>query len=146
MDQHSEQVIASCDQPTVVRAGGVAAVLQVHGAALDAGSRMSMVFDHVRGTFDATVLRVLVALPSAEGGEVHLGSCALYGLRGASLPKPDGTLGGLQCKLDLSAHAAQLHAALLLQTEIRISILPHSALPDGVEITIERIRLCLEMF
>lgn len=110
--------------------------------------RMHVALENVRGTNDATVLRVFLrlALPSAgdETEETFLASAGLYGLRRASAP---GAGHGLQCMLDVTSHAA------LLMREIRseagrlvLAIRPHRPMPEGTAISIERIRLIAEMF
>jgi tyrosinase len=143
----SQIVVATRDELTCVRSAGVEAVLQVQGA-VGAARRIYLVLENVRGSFDATVLRVFLKAPAPDAGspasEVHLGSHALYGLRSASVPRADGQPGGLQCQLDVTPQSAQIAAALAGQAQLRLSILPHQPLPDGVEITIDRIRMSVE--
>jgi hypothetical protein len=148
-------VIAARDELTYVRSAGVEAVLQVKGAVGAAelpqpgpARRTYLALESIHGSFDATVLRVFLKAPAADAGspvsEVHLGSHALYGLRSASVPRADGQPGGLQCQLDVTPQSAHIAAALAGQAQLRLSIRPHQPLPDGVDITIGRIRMTVE--
>jgi hypothetical protein len=131
-----------------------AAVLPDWAGLLSAGAepgraiRMHVALEHLRGTHDATVLRVFlrVAEPQAghEAAETFLASAGLYGLRRASAPG-DGE--GLHCQLDVTAHAALLMRAMRGRDgRLMLAIRPHRPMPQGAAISIERIGLWGEQF
>lgn len=148
-------VIASCDNVTSVRSAGVEVTVRLQGAVLSDAATMSSIgstsrvyiaLENMRGTFDATVLRVQIRVRSPNGGgtaaEVYLGSIALFGLRKASVSHPGGTNAGLTSYLDFTSQANQLFGqALPPDAQFQVSIHPHHELPDGIEISIERIRI-----
>ena len=110
--------------------------------------RMHVALEQVRGTHDATVLRVFLqgTEPQAghEGAETFLASAGLYGLRRASAPG-DGE--GLHCHLDVTAHAALLARAMRRTDRgLMLAIRPHRPMPEGVAVSIERIWLWGERF
>lgn len=151
-------LVASCDNVTYVRSAGVEVTARAHGAFMSDAATMSgigttsrfyIALENMRGTFDAAVLRVHIQACSSDGhelaAEVYLGSIALFGLRNASSPRPDGASSGLTSYLDITPQANQLIGkALPLDARFQVWIRPHSELPDGVEISIERIRLYIE--
>lgn len=110
--------------------------------------RMHVALEHVRGTSDATVLRVFLREAEPQTGyepaETFLASAGLYGLRRASAPG-DGE--GLHCHLDVTAHAALLVRAMHgANGGLTLAIRPHRPMPDGVFISIERMGLWGERF
>lgn len=139
-------VIASCDDATCVRSTGAEAILQVHGELMDAigkDTRVYLALEKVRGTFDAAVLRVYLRT-STSADEVYLGSIALFGLRKASSPDAGGASAGMQSILDITPQARQFGwETLPADAQLHLSIRAHHALPDGVEIAIERICVCI---
>jgi len=136
-------VAASCDDTTEVRSTGAVAALQLREAditELESASHAYLTLQHMRGTFDAAVFRLLLGTD-----EIFLGSVALYGLRNASLPQADGSSKGLTSHLDLTAHARQLINALRsAEAPLPLVIRPHHPLPEGVAISIERISMWFE--
>jgi hypothetical protein len=131
-----------------------AAVLPDWAGLLSAGAepgraiRMHVALEHVRGTSDATVLRVLLPGGGPQKGhqavETFLASAGLYGLRRASAPG-DGE--GLHCQLDVTAHAALLLRAMrAADGGLLLAIRPHRPIPENAAITIERIGLWGERF
>lgn len=118
------------------------------GGAPGPAIRMHVGLEHVRGSNDATVLRVFLrpAEPQAghEEAETFLASAGLYGLRRASAP---GAGDGLHCQLDVTDHAALLLRAMRSQAgALMLAIRPHRPMPDGTSISIERISLWVERF
>ena len=114
-----------------------------------AASRVYLVLEDMRGTYDAAVLRVYLKCSSQDGrnleSEAFLGSIGLYGLRNARLPGSDGLKSGLQCYLDITPPATKLERqALLAQAQLVLLIRPANKLPDGVEISIELMRIYIE--
>lgn len=110
--------------------------------------RMHLALEHVRGTNDATVLRVFLrpAEPQAghEEAETFLASAGLYGLRRTSAP---GAGEGLHCQLDVTDHAALLLRAMHSQADrLVLAIRPHQPIPNGTGISIGRISLWVEKF
>lgn len=109
--------------------------------------RMLVTLEHVRGTNDATVLRVFLRSPApsqGEAAETFLASAGLYGLRRASA---SGAGDGLQCQLDVTSHAGLLMQAMRNQAaHLVLAIRPPRPLPQGTAISIERIRLSAEKF
>lgn len=131
-----------------------AAVLPDWAGLLSAGAepgraiRMHVALEHVRGTHDATVLRVFLraAEPQAghEAAETFLASAGLYGLRRASAPG-DGE--GLHCHLDVTAHAALLVRAMRgTDGGLMLAIRAHRPMPEGAAVSIEQIGLWGERF
>lgn len=147
MTTPSRLVIASCDTVTRVQLDGAEVTLRLHAAVppdpeilrgIGTTSRLYVSLENMRGEFDATVLRIHI-------GETYLGSIALYGLRIASAPRPDGTSAGLTSHLDITAHAGPIIAELLSPgAAVKLSLRPHQTLPQDVEISIDRIRLDVE--
>jgi len=118
------------------------------GGAPGPAFRMHVALEHVRGTNDATVLRVFLrpAEPQAghEEAETFLASAGLYGLRRTSAP---GAGEGLHCQLDVTDHAALLLRAMRSQADrLALAIRPHQPMPDGTGISIGRISLWVEKF
>ena len=118
------------------------------GGAPGPAIRMHVALEHVRGTNDATVLRVFLrpAEPQAghEAGETFLASAGLYGLRRASAP---GAGEGLHCQLDVTDHAALLLREMRGQAgRLALAIRPHRPMPEGTGITIGRMSLWVERF
>lgn len=148
-------VVASSEAPILVEDDGayaglifetteLAGLTQTHIDQSNASSfRIYLVLDDVKGTFDATVLRVNLQ-QSNQLPEIYLGSVALFGLRQASLNESGK---GMQFYLDITPHAVQLLSdSTLIQRQVTISIRPTKALPAGVVITVGQLRLCLEKF
>jgi hypothetical protein len=147
MTMPSRLLIASCDTVTRVQLDGAEVTVRVHDG-VSAGleivhgigttSRLYVALEAIRGTFDATVLQVHFA-------ETYLGSVALYGLRTASSPRSDGTGAGLTGYVDITSQAHRIIGrALAPDAQLKLSIRPHQTLPQGIEITIERICLYAE--
>ena len=110
--------------------------------------RMHVALEHVRGDNDATVLRVFLRLAEGQAGqeatETLLASAGLYGLRRASAP---GAGAGLDCQLDVTAHAALLVRALSgTAGRLELAIRPHRPMPTGSAISIDRIGIWAEHF
>ncbi len=101
-------------------------------------SRLYLALENMRGTFDATVLQIHL------GGDIYLGSIALFGLRSASLPRSDQTSAGMTSYLDMTPQAQSTIESLRTDSQLRVSIRPRNELPVGVEILIERIRIYIE--
>ncbi|KAF3995894.1 hypothetical protein HNR39_004455 [Glaciimonas immobilis] len=60
------------------------------------------------------------------------------------MPNSEGT-NGMQCYLDITPQVAHFKgAALSIDTQLQVSIRPRNKLPDGVEISIERMRIYVE--
>lgn len=102
--------------------------------------------ENVRGTQDATVLRVYANLPAqadpATTQAQFVGSVALFGLRRASVQ--DGTHGGagLTFILDISDHVDQMYLENKLASgEIKISFLPSNDLPQSTSIEVGRVSI-----
>jgi hypothetical protein len=134
--------------------GAAAAAAAEWAAGLPAGGgpspafRMHMALEHVRGDHDATVLRVFLRLAEPQAGheatETFLASAGLYGLRRASTP---GAGNGLDCQLDVTAHAALLVRALRgTAGRLELAIRPHRPMPEGAVISIERMGLWADKF
>jgi hypothetical protein len=156
-------LLASSRGSVSVRADGIefaltpepaAAVLTEWAGRLSAGAeaggaiRLHVALEHVRGTSDATVLRVFLRATEPQAGqeaaETFLASTGLYGLRRASVPG-DGE--GLHCQLDVTAHAALLVRAMRgTDGGLMLAIRPHQPMPEGVAVSIERIGLWGERF
>lgn len=147
MTTPSRLTIASCDTVTRVQLDGTDVTLRVRDG-VSAGlevvrgvgttSRLYVALEGIRGTFDATVLQVHFA-------ETYLGSVALYGLRIASSPRSDGTGAGLTGHIDVTSQAHRIIGqALAPDDQLKLSIRPYHALPQGIEICIERIGLFAE--
>lgn len=156
-------LLASSDDNIAVQAEGIelsltpapaaAAVAEWAGTLPTGGApgpaiRMHVALEHVRGTNDATVLRVFLRpaepQPGHEAGETFLASAGLYGLRRASAPG-DGE--GLHCQLDVTAHAALLLRAMRAQAgRLALAIRPHRPMPEGTGIAIGRVSLWAEKF
>ena len=156
-------LLASSGETTAVQAEGIELSLAPAPAAagvaewagtLPAGGgpgpaiRMHVALEHVRGTNDATVLRVFLRPAQSPAGheaaETFLVSAGLYGLRRASAP---GAGNGLHCQLDVTDHAALLLRAIRDQAgRLALAIRPQRPLPDGTSISIERISLWAEKF
>ena len=136
-------VVASCDDTTEVRATGAAVSLRLckaDASELEHASHAYVTLEHMRGMFDAAILRIYLGTD-----EIFLGSVALYGLRNASLPQADGGSTGLTSHLDLTAHARQLINALRsAEAPLPLVIRPHHPLPEGAAISIERISMWFE--
>ena len=110
--------------------------------------RMHVALEHVRGTNDATVLRVFLrqAEPQTghEAADTLLASTGLYGLRRASAP---GVGDGLHGQLDITDHAALLLRAMRSRAgRLALAIRPHRPMPDGAAISIERMSLWADTF
>lgn len=104
-----------------------------------------LALENVRGTRDATLLNVYLALPSGgQTGAHHLllaGGAALYGLRRASNPQGSNR-GGLTLVFDITPLLEELQVPQVLQSnEFRVSIVPDRPLADTSDIVIERVRL-----
>lgn len=152
------RLLAACDDTTDIVSLGVNVTLHIHDAvgakhaltsAINKTSRIYLALESIRGTFDAAVLRLLLTphrLTNVESGdEVHLGSVALFGLRTASSASPDGKSTGMTTYLDVTPKAKQFEEeALVGNAHLQISIRPHNKLPEGVAISIERVRLYVE--
>ena len=156
-------LLASSGETTAVQAEGIelslapapaAAAVAEWAGTLPAGGgpgpaiRMHVALEHVRGTNDATVLRVFLRPAQSPAGheaaETFLVSAGLYGLRRASAP---GAGDGLHCQLDVTDHAALLLRAIRDQAgRLALAIRPQRPLPDGTAISIERISLWAEKF
>ena len=114
--------------------------------------RMHVALEHVRGDNDATVLRVFLRLAEGQAGqeatETLLASAGLYGLRRANAPGAGAGEGeGLDCQLDVTAHAALLVRALSGTAErLELAIRPHRPMPTGSAISIDRIGVWAEQF
>ncbi|KAB8044385.1 DUF7868 domain-containing protein [Janthinobacterium aquaticum] len=151
-------LVAYCNDTTTVGASGVELRLHIADAEMArrmlssavAGTvRLYIALEGIRGTFDAAVLRVLL-LSSAyahgkAGNEEFLGSVALFGLRMASLAGAGGQRAGMTSYLDIATKAERFEQeALLDNAHFQIAIRPHNKLPEGIEISIGRVRIYAE--
>jgi len=147
MTTPSRLTIASCDTVTRVHLDGTDVTLRVRDGVssgleivrgIGTTSRLYVALEGIRGTFDATVLQVHFA-------GTYLGSVALYGLRIASSPRSDGTGAGLTGYIDITSQAQRIIGqALAPDAQLKLSIHPHHALPQGIEISIQSICLYAE--
>lgn len=108
--------------------------------------RVYLNLENVRGTQDASVLNVYVNLPEGANPKDHpellAGSVGLFGLRRASMR--DGRHGGqgLSFVLDITKIVDSLYLNKALDVDsIRVSILPHRAVPDQSEVTVGRVSI-----
>jgi hypothetical protein len=139
-----EVTLAQVDQSIAVRSTGLDIEIRwkdsalsdlAATAALVTTSRVCIVLENIRGSLDAAMLHLnLTALDSPDerdpDHEAALGAVALFGLRLASLPKPDGTTGGMTSHLDITQEARALIAtALATNTKLSLSIRPARPLP-----------------
>ena len=99
--------------------------------------------ENVRGTFDATVLRVFVQSPAAgadTNNALLADTVALFGLRRASAS--DGQHGGegLTLVLDITHIIDQLHLAGGLTADaLQVDIVPNRPLPEGGAVEVGRV-------
>lgn len=112
-----------------------------HGSAPD---RTYLTLEGVRGDFDAAVLNVYINLPDAAKPEDHadllVGGAALFGLRQASKKDGEHGGGGLTLHVDITDAIDRLHLDNAFDIgSLNVSLAPHQPLPDGVEITVDRI-------
>jgi tyrosinase len=100
--------------------------------------------ENVRGAQDASVLSVYINLPEGAKPGAHpellAGSVGLFGLHGASLN--DGKHGGqgLNFVLNITKIIDTLHLNNALDVDsLRVTIVPHRAVPDEAKITVGRV-------
>ena|SRR5579862_9052518 len=112
-------------------------------------SGIYVALENVRGTHDATVLKVSINLRRDAGQDerrdVLAGSVGLYGLRRASIQDGQGGGGGLTFILDITEILLEQPAATLSDAnEIRINIEPERQLPDAAPISVGRVSVFLQ--
>ncbi|MGV3602970.1 MAG: hypothetical protein ACO1N1_17270 [Dyadobacter fermentans] len=102
-------------------------------------SRMYLALENIRGTWDATILKVYVhTTDPAEWQAEHLAdSISLFGLRRASNAE------GLTSFLDITLIVNNLSATSPFH-QIRVHIQPERALPETTDVVIGSIRIFLE--
>jgi tyrosinase len=123
--------------------GGVRAHVQksfMLASPVNAPDRVLLKLENVRGTYDATVLRVYAELPQQADPQVKqarlVGAVALFGLRRASIPDGQHAGAGLTFILDMSHAADSLFVENNLSADqLRIDIEP--VLGNGPDRSVE---------
>jgi tyrosinase len=111
-----------------------------------APDRVYLHLENVRGTHDASVLNVYVNLPEgakpADHPELLAGTVGLFGLRRASRKDDQHAGQGLNFVLDATDIVDRLHLNNALNTDsLKVTIVPHRAVPDQAEVTVGRVSL-----
>jgi tyrosinase len=102
--------------------------------------------ENVRGTQDATVLRVYIDLPpqadAATRRAQYVGSVGLFGLRRASVKHGAHGGSGLSFILDISRYVDKLYLEnKLSEGDIQVSLVPSGALPQAANIEVGRVSI-----
>lgn len=102
--------------------------------------------ENVRGTQDATVLRVYIDLPpqadAATRRAQYVGSVGLFGLRRASVKHGAHGGSGLSFILDISRYVDKLYLEnKLSEGDIQVSLVPSGALPQAADIEVGRVSI-----
>ncbi|HYM25668.1 MAG TPA: tyrosinase family protein [Vicinamibacterales bacterium] len=108
--------------------------------------RVFLNLENVRGTSDATVLRLYLdaagAPDPANRAEKLAASASLFGLRKASRTDAGHSGDGLSLSFDVTDAIDALHLAHTLDVEsLDVAIVPSNPLPDRTQITIGRVSL-----
>ena len=108
--------------------------------------RVFLNLENVRGARDAHVLSVYINLPEgakpAGHPELLAGSVGLFGLRRASLNEGKHGGQGLNFVLEITDIVDALHLKNAADVEaLNVTLVPHQAVPDHVQITIGRVSI-----
>jgi tyrosinase len=108
--------------------------------------RVFLNLENVRGTRDAYVLSVYINLPEgakpSDHPELLAGSVGLFGLSSASFKDGKHGGGGLSFVLDITNIVDALHLNNALDVDsINVTIVPHQAVPEQVQITVGRVSI-----
>ena len=108
--------------------------------------RVFLSLENVRGARDAHVLSVYINLPEgAKPGdhpELLAGSVGLFGLRSASLKDSKHAGQGLNFVLEITKIVDALHLNNALDVEsLKVTIVPHQAVPEASQITVGRVSI-----
>jgi tyrosinase len=108
--------------------------------------RVFLNLENVRGTHDASVLSIYINLPQgakpSDHPELLAGSVGLFGLRRATLKDGQHAGQGLKFVLEISKLIDALHLNNALDVDsLRVTIVPHQAVPDQAQITVGRVSI-----
>lgn len=111
-----------------------------------APGRVLLNLENVRGTADATALRVYLGLPDGAAPEEHperlAGSIGLFGVKQASDPDGDHAGQGITYVLDVSHVIASLNVSgSLSDIALPVTIVPNRPVSDAAGISIGRVSL-----
>jgi tyrosinase len=164
-DPEDGETLGRSEREVIVQGAGADTRLRLNPAALKralaslaptggkaSASRVYLAFHELRGTHDASVLRVSLH----PGGSVNeadrkrsfqAGSLGLYGLRRASLGGEDPSAQGLEFVLEVTPFFTSLAAAgATPPEELTVSIRPRRELSSESSVAIGRIRIFQKNF
>jgi tyrosinase len=113
-------------------------------AASQEPDRVFLNLENIRGSNDATALRVYVNLPEGANADDHpellAGTIGLFGVSLASKPDDTHAGSGITHVLDITRIVDQLHLADQLDLDhLRVRVVPRTPLDEGSDLTIGRI-------